>query len=198
MINTKNFISNKSKNLCYDIIFVPGVPINDKKWGRSLKTRMHWSKYLFEQGIAKNVMYSGGAVHTPYVEAEVMKLYGEAIGISKEHIYTEILAKHSTENVYYCYKKARKLGFLTFAIASDWLQTKTLHIFAHYKVDPNIGTLPMTKAFLKVMEPLMTDPVIDYREAFVKDFIPIKDREDFWKRFKGTQGRNLDTTAYDL
>jgi hypothetical protein len=192
------FINKKFTNLCYDVIFVPGVPINDKKWSRALKTRMYWSKYLFEQGIAKNVMYSGDAVHTPYIEAEVMAIYGEAIGIPKENIYTEILAKHSTENVYYCYKKARKLGFATFAIASDKLQTKTLQIFAHYKVDRNIGTLPMTKAFLKVMEPLMTDPVIDYREFSVKDFIPIKDREGFWKRFKGTQGRSLDTTAYEL
>jgi uncharacterized SAM-binding protein YcdF (DUF218 family) len=196
MSKPENQILNKTSQLCYDIIFVPGVPINDKKWNRALKTRMYWSKYLFEHGIAKNVMYSGGAVHTPFIEAEVMKLYGEAIGISKEHIYTEILAKHSTENVYYCYKKARKLGFTTFAIASDWLQTKTLQIFAHYKVDRNIGTLPMTKAFLKVMEPLMTDPIIDCREAFVKDFIPIEDREGFWKRFKGTQGRDLDTSAY--
>ncbi len=181
----------------YDIIIVPGIPIENGKWNFALKTRMYWSKYLFEQGIAKNVMYSGGAVHTPYIEAEVMSLYGEAIGIPKENIYTELLAKHSTENVYYCYKKAKKLGFNTFAIASDLLQTKTLRFFAHYKVDRNIGLLPMTKIFVKAMKPLMTDPVIDYNKAFVKDFIPLSKRESFWKRFKGTQGRDLDTSAYD-
>jgi hypothetical protein len=63
------------------------------------------------KGSAKNVMYSGSSVYSPYYEGEVMAMYAAAIGIPKEHIFTETKAEHSTENLYYGYHKSRKLGF---------------------------------------------------------------------------------------
>jgi uncharacterized SAM-binding protein YcdF (DUF218 family) len=95
----------------YDIIIVPGVPFTDGKWSFIMKGRVCWSKYLYDKGIANNVIYSGAAVYSPYCEAEIMALYAEKLGIPAEHILTETKAQHSTENVYYSYMKARKLGF---------------------------------------------------------------------------------------
>ena len=187
----------EARKTTFDIIVVPGVPFENEKWSRTMKGRVYWSKYLYEQGIAKNIMYSGSSVYSPYYEGEIMALYAEAIGIPKEHIFTEIKAEHSTENIYYSYKKARKLGFKTIALASDVFQTKTLRSFTRKKVSPEVALIPMVVDTLKKINPEMADPVIDYQKAFNKDFISIKKREGLWKRLRGTSGKNIDWKAYE-
>jgi uncharacterized SAM-binding protein YcdF (DUF218 family) len=185
----------KESKQSYDMIVVPGVPLEKGKWSPYMKARIYWSKYLYDRGIAKNVMYSGSAVYTPYYEGEIMALYAEAIGIPKEHIFTEIKAEHSTENLYYSYKKAKKLGFNTIALASDPFQTKSLRRFAHKILSPDVGLLPIVYDTLKAIEP-MKDPEIDYQKAFVKNFVALPERENFWKRLRGTRGLDIDTNAY--
>ncbi len=192
-----NRLLKKAKTESYDIIIVPGCPLETGKWSSAMKARVYWSKYLFDKGIAKNVMYSGSAVYTPYYEGIIMGMYAEAIGIPKEHIFTELKAEHSTENIYYSYIKSIKLGFKHIALASDPFQTRMLKSFVNRKVDHNIGLIPMVFDTLEALESTMIDPVIDYNKAFVKNFIPLTEREGFWKRFKGTQGRSIDKHAYD-
>ena len=87
---TKRFLQ-ESQEAKYDIIVVPGVPFDtaEGKWSKTMKARVYWSKYLYDKGITKNVMYSGASVYTPYYEGEIMAMYAEAIGIPKKHIYTE-------------------------------------------------------------------------------------------------------------
>lgn len=188
---------NDAKAEGYDIIVVPGVPFENGKWSTIMKGRVYWSKYLYEKGIAKNVMYSGSAVYSPYYEAVIMALYGEAIGIPKENIFTETKAEHSTENIYYSCKKAKKLGFNKIALASDPFQTRMLRKFCRRKVSPDVGIIPFVIDTLEAMEPLMIDPEIDYQQAFVENFVSLKEREGFWKRLRGTRGKNIDYSAYD-
>jgi uncharacterized SAM-binding protein YcdF (DUF218 family) len=180
----------------YDIIVVPGVPFENGKWSSTMKGRVYWSKYLYDIGIAKNVMYSGSAVYTPYNEAEIMALYAERIGIPVANIYTEKRAEHSTENIFYSYRKARKLGYESIALASDPFQTKMLKTFARKKVSPDVGLIPIVYDTLRAMESGMTDPEIDHQKAFKKDFVPLPHRENFFERFRGTRGANIDTSAY--
>lgn len=180
----------------YDIIVVPGVPFEDSTWSQVMKIRVLWSKYLYDRGIARNVMYSGSAVYTPYYEAQIMAMYGEALGIPKGNIYTETMAEHSTENIYYSYKKAKKLGFKRIALASDPFQTKMLRRFTRKIVSPEVGMLPMIFDTIRVMEPHISEPTIDFQQAFKTEFVPLPQRESFWQRFRGTQGKRLDKTAY--
>lgn len=180
----------------FDLVIVPGVPFENGQWSRIMKGRVYWSKYLYDKGITKNVMYSGSAVYTAYYEAEVMALYAEAIGIPKEHIYTEIKAEHSTENIYYSYQKAKLLGFKKIALASDPFQTKLLKRFTRLRVSPDVALIPFVADTLKKMESEMADPVIDHHKAFKNDFVSIMERENFWKRFRGTRGLSLDSSAY--
>ena len=180
----------------YDIIIVPGIQFENGQWDRVMKGRIYWSKYLLDKGIAKNIMYSGAAVYSPYNEAEIMALYAEAIGIPREKIYTELLAEHSTENIYYGYKKAKQLGFKKIALASDPFQTRMLKKFVKKKINPDVALIPMVVDTMKLIEPSMTDPVIDYKKAYRENFISIKKRESFWKRLRGTIRGNMDTTAY--
>lgn len=205
LLNACSFSSKSSLKLLnkaageapYDMIVIPGVPFEDSAWSQVMKIRVLWSKYLYDRGIAKNVMYSGSAVYTPYYEAQIMAQYGEAIGIPKARIFTETRAEHSTENIYYSYKKAKKLGFNRIALASDPFQTKMLRRFTRKIVSPEVGMLPMVFDTIRAMESRISEPAIDFRQAFKKDFVPLPERESFWQRFKGTQGKRLDKTAYE-
>ncbi len=180
----------------YDIVIVPGVPFEDTAWSRTMKGRIYWSKYLYDKGITRNIMYSGSAVYTPYVEGEIMALYASALGIPEENIFSETLAEHSTENVYYSYKKARKLGFERIALATDQFQAKMLKRFTKKIVSPDAGIIPIVADTLEALQPLMVDPEIDYQKAFVNNFTPLPERENFRERFRGTRGLDIDTTVY--
>ncbi|HNP18941.1 MAG TPA: YdcF family protein [Fulvivirga sp.] len=186
----------KAKTETYDIIVVPGVPFENGEWGRTMRGRVLWSKYLYDLGITKNIMYSGSAVYSPYPEAEIMALYAEKLGVPKSHIFTETKAEHSTENIYNSYHKARKLGFKKIALASDPFQTKMLRRFAHVRLSPDVGLIPFVNDTLSRIEANTANPTIDYQSLYVEDFISLMDRESFWERLKGTRGRNLDTLAY--
>src|SRR6187549_1136591 len=59
---------DESKTKTFDVVVVPGVPFENGKWSRTMKGRLYWSKFLYEKGIAKNVMYSGSSVYSPYYE----------------------------------------------------------------------------------------------------------------------------------
>ncbi|HVM88374.1 MAG TPA: YdcF family protein [Puia sp.] len=199
ILNSCSFSSKASRKLYdqaavekFDLVIVPGVPFEDGKWNRIMKGRLYWAKFLYDKGIAKNLMFSGAAVYSPYVEGEIMALYARALGIPKENIFAETRAEHSTENIYYSYRKAVQLGFKKIALASDPFQTKMLNKFTREKVNPDVKMIPFVMDTLKKMEPDMTDPEIDYQQAFVPDFKPISKRESLWKRLKGTMGKNLD------
>ncbi|MGN6351802.1 MAG: ElyC/SanA/YdcF family protein [Parafilimonas sp.] len=195
---TSKRMLDSSEQLVCDIIIVPGIPFDSAvgKWGDIMKARVYWSKYLLDNGVARNVMYSGSSVYTPYYEARIMALYAEAIGINKKNIYTETLAKHSTENIYYGYRKAKQLGFKKIGLATDPFQAKMLSSFVQKKVSPEVEIIPIIFDTLKAMEPQMIDPAIDYSKAYNKNFVPITQSENFWQRMQGTMGNRIDTSAY--
>jgi len=194
---TKKLYRQALEKKPYDAIIVPGIPFENGKWGRVMKGRIYWSKYLYDQGLARNIIYSGSDVYTPYVEGEIMAAYAVALGIPREHVFSETRAEHSTGNVYYSYRLALKLGFKKIALASDPFQTRMLRKFTRKKVSASIDLIPMVEERLKEIEPEMKDPVINAEAAFRKDFVSLKDREGFWKRLRGTLGKNIDRKAED-
>jgi len=176
----------------FDLIIVPGAPFENNKWGKIVKGRVYWAKFLFDKGIAKNIMFSGSSVYSPYYESIIMSLYAEAIGIPKGNIFTETKAEHTTENVYYSYEKAAQLGFKKIAVASDPFQTKMVGRFTRRKVSSDIMMIPFVSDTLKMIEPEMIDPEIDYQKAFNPNFKSITKNQSFWKRLMGTMGKNID------
>jgi len=181
----------------YDAIIVPGVPFKNNTWDKIMKGRIYWAKFLYDKGIAKNIIFSGSSVYTPYYEAEIMRLYAIELGIPPGNIFTEKKAEHSTENAYYSYKYGKKSGFNRMALASDPFQSKMLKKFIRKKVSKDVGIIPFVIDTLKKIEPTMTDPVINYEQAFNKNFISIKKRDSFWKRMRGTIKGNIDKTLYE-
>lgn len=181
----------------YDAIIVPGVPFKNNSWDKIMKGRIYWAKFLYDKGIAKNIIFSGSSVYTPYYEAEIMRLYAIELGIPPGNIFTEKKAEHSTENAYYSYKYGKKSGFNRMVLASDPFQSKMLKKFIRKKVSKDVGIIPFVIDTLKKIEPTMIDPVINYEQAFNKNFISIKKRDSFWKRMRGTIKGNIDKTLYE-
>ncbi len=160
-----------------------------------LKMRIHWAAYLYQRGYTKNVIFSGSAVATSFVESRVMATYAEALGIPAKNIFTEEKAEHSTENVYYSYRLAKKLGFTKIALATDPIQTSYMRKFIK-KFDLPIGLLPTVIDTLKIMN--LYEPVIDSKSTVRKGFVKLSDRENFFQRFRGTMGQYIQWHEEDL
>jgi uncharacterized SAM-binding protein YcdF (DUF218 family) len=141
-------------------------------------------------------MFSGAAVYTPYIEGEIMARYAIALGIPKENIFTETKAEHGTENVYYGFQKSVKMGFSSVALASDPYQSKSLRRFTKQKVSNDIAMLPIVFSILSKIEPFTKEPAIDVSTAYVNNWVSIKERMGFFRRFQGTRGLDIDPQAY--
>jgi len=185
-----NTFTSNSTYKPYDVIIVPGAPYNGKNWNKIMRDRIFWSKFLFEKGYTKNIIYSGGAVYTPYVESKIMALYAQSLGIPKENIYTEEKAEHTTENVYYSYRLAKEMGFKKIALATDPYQTNNLHGYLK-KNKFEISLLPILYDTVSIIKDL--EPKILPESALVDTttFVSIKERESFFKRMRGTMGKNV-------
>jgi hypothetical protein len=184
----------KAKGTTFDIIIVPGMPYENNKWDTIMKGRVYWAKHLYETNITKRIMFSGGAVYTPFYESTIMALYARELGIPDSVIFIEDKAEHSTENIYYGYKKVKKLGFNEIALASDPHQCKKLRKFiaSNFK---EVVIIPFVKNILgKGFKP---NPTIHDSIAFKPDFISIRQRESFHKRRQGTKGKNINKSLYE-
>jgi len=181
----------------FDAVIVPGVPFTNGRWDTTMKMRVIWSWILYKNGYVKNVIYSGAAVYSPYKEALIMGLYGQKLGIPADHIYYDTLAKHSTENVYYSYLLAKKLNFKTLALATDPFQSFLLKGFVRRRFSTHIYRLPVFRDSLEAYNYI--DPVISPKTAKVNDakhWKSITQTQSFFKRFRGTLGRDIDFSQY--
>lgn len=170
----RNYARNVA-NGPYDVVIVPGLPFDTVKHNPLFKARMLWAKHLYEAGVAKNIIFSGSAVHSPYVEGEVMKIMADSLGIPTQHTFVEGEALHSTENVEYGQMLAEKLGFNKIAIATDPFQ----HIFLKNMAGRHATELPVLSFSIDMMPTYtkMTLPRINHETAYVMNFVPLKERE---------------------
>ena len=182
----------------YDVIIVPGVPYQDASLKMVLKARMLWAKFLFEKRIAKNIIFSGSAVYTPYIEGKMMKIYADSLGIPSKNTFVEEEAEHSTENIFYSVKIARELGFKRIAVATDHYQAFLLKGYIKKKF-PEVEIITISYKSINMKSEL---PEIDAESAYTDLFVSLAERENKLKRFKGTMGKNIienkkDSSAYN-
>jgi|ERR1043165_156504 uncharacterized SAM-binding protein YcdF (DUF218 family) len=157
----------------YDAIIVPGVPYDSAQPNSLFKARMVWAKELYDRGIARNIIFSGAAVHTPYVESKVMKLYANAMGIPASHTFIEIRATRSNENVFYGYRIAKQLGFKKIALATDPFQSFCYGLFSRvYATD--LARLPASMDSLLSYAQRFENIEINPASAYVADFVPVE------------------------
>ena len=172
----------------YDVVIVPGFPHDSGTVNGILNERVRWANYLYKNGYAKNIMFSGSAVHTPYVEAKIMRLLALQSGIKDEHIFIETKAEHSTENLYYSYVLANELGFNSIGFATQPAQSSFMK---HYKrkFKLTLDFIPVvTDSLYSITNPLKP---FDESSAFVPNFICLKKRENVIKSLLGTSGQRV-------
>lgn len=173
----------------FDAIIITGVPHNGQSWQEVMMLRVYWARYLYQKGYTRHIIFSGGAVYTPYIEAEIMRLYALALGIPDEAILTEPKAEHSVENVYYSLLLGYKKGFNNMALATDPYQLYFMRkVFKKRKV--GLSYLPIDYEILKGIQ--KPEPAIDVVNARVDEFVPLTEREGFFERLRGTRGKAVD------
>lgn len=185
---------NAATRVPFDAIIVPGIPYNGANWDSIMKARVLWSYILYKNGYTRNVIYSGGAIYTPYVEARVMGAFGEALGIPSNHIFFDTAARHSTENVYHAYLLAKDQGFKSIALATDPFQAFMLRGFTRKRFGTEVYHLPLVVDSLK----MYTDrnPAVDVRHLRLKNWKSIKEQQGLGERVRGTMGRGIDWAQY--
>lgn len=158
----------------YDVIIVPGYPYYEKNAPYPLlEARMNFAKELYEKGLTKNIIFSGGAIHTAYTEAKIMSIIADSMGIPANHIFIEDKAPHSFQNVTYSAKLARKLGFKKIAVATDPFQFSYMTLFLPAGRVGILTFSPDSMQNKKYFQPL---PEFETRDAYVKDFVPLEQR----------------------
>ena len=193
--NTQKYYSQAEQTYKpFDAIIVPGVPFENGNWSRVMKLRVGWAKYLWDKGMTRNIIFSGGAVYTKYSECKIMRLYALEMGIPDENIYLDSLAEHSTENVFYSTCLAKANGFKTIAVASDPYQTKSLKAFAKKTVrklgEIDIQLLPAIVDTVVALN--LPDYKIDYETAIGDNFVNITETQGLLFRLRGTMGLHID------
>ena len=184
------YLKEAQKNAPYDAAIIPGFPHIKDSMTTIVQNRVLWASYLYKSGLVNNLIFTGGAVYTPYVESEIMAMYAIQLGIPKEHIFIETQAEHSTENLYYANKIAQQQGFRRIAFATDIAQSS--FVFSvnnnHFKIP--VDFIPIVQDTLHTIVRLTPD--IDQDAAFIPSFVSILDRESLWKRLRGTRGKKVE------
>lgn len=173
------------KKAPYDAIIVPGVPFKDDYWSHILEARIHWAVYLYRTGMTKNIIFSGGAVYTPYIESKVMALHAIELGVPENNIHVEMQAEHSVENVYYSYEIARELGYSKVALATDPYQSRMMQ-WAASGLDVEIDFIPFIFEIIESAD--IKDVTVDASLAKVENFTSLEERQNFLQRLRGTFG----------
>lgn len=159
----------------FDVVIVPGLPYDTGNINPLFKARMLWAKELYETGVARHIIFSGSAVHSPYVEGVVMKIMADSMGIPSRHTFIEDKALHSNENVVYGLALAQSMGFKNVAVATDPIQMMVLKKYTRDN-HAHVSMLPFS---IKSMAAYYKAPFpkVNAEDAFVENFVPLKQRE---------------------
>jgi len=180
------------KQIPFDVVIVPGFPYQDTAVNGIYKARVLWAKHLYDSGYTKNIIFSGSAVYTPYIESRTMKVIAIALGVPEANVFTEETAEHSSENIYFGWKLALQLGFKKIALATDPYQSGMLQSVID-KYTPGVMSLPIQ--FEKINASRAVFSLADVSSAKVNHFVPLNKREGFWVRFQGTMGKRIKEDA---
>lgn len=157
----------------FDAVIVPGYPFDAASNSILFNVRMFFAKELYDKGIARNIIFSGAATHTHFIEAEIMKTFADSLGIPSKHTFAEPRALHSNQNALYGKKFAKELGFKNVVVATDPYQFSYMTLLLKIYT-PRMGIV----SFLPKEMPIYNKdlPTIDTSRLIVPDFVPLKNR----------------------
>jgi uncharacterized SAM-binding protein YcdF (DUF218 family) len=102
-----------------DVAMVLGCPANpDGTASPCERCRVKTAVRQFRAGAVRNLIFTGGAAHSPAVEADVMADLAERRGLPPERVFREGQALTTWQNLRYSLKIARAHGFRTILFIS--------------------------------------------------------------------------------
>lgn len=197
LVSGNTTVQAKDAGKVYDAIIIPGFPFDPNgKVNMVYKMRLAWAYELYQQGRTEHIILSGGAVHSPYVEAEIFALYLMEMGIPADALILERKAEHSMENVFYAMEIANEYGYENVAVATDLWQSGMIQIIGkiHGHDLSSVDFLPAKYRKIKHLWKSF-EYEIDHQLAYVEDFIPLIERKDKKIRKLGTQGHLWEPSA---
>jgi uncharacterized SAM-binding protein YcdF (DUF218 family) len=86
-----------------DVIIILGHPANpDGSPSPAVQEQVALAAALYRAGLARALLFTGGAVHNEHVEAQVMAALAVRLGVPEAAISTETQARDTFENAHYC------------------------------------------------------------------------------------------------
>jgi len=95
-----------------DVIIALGHPANpDGSPSPAMREQVALAAALYRAGLARALLFTGGAVHNEYVEAQVMAGLAVAQGVPAAALVTETHARDTFENARYCRQIMQQRGW---------------------------------------------------------------------------------------
>ncbi|SMB92284.1 Uncharacterized SAM-binding protein YcdF, DUF218 family [Desulfonispora thiosulfatigenes DSM 11270] len=115
-----------------DAAIVLGAAVwEDGKPSPSMKARVTEAVDLYNKGIVKKIIVSGGVGRFSPTEAEVMAKVAMSLGVIREDIILEKKATSTRENLKYSYSLGKEQGFKRYIIVSDAFHLKRASLMAN-------------------------------------------------------------------
>jgi hypothetical protein len=104
----------------HDVIIVLGCPNNSDGTPATCQTsRADIAVSLMNAGLGSRFITTGGAVHNAYVEADTLRQLLIDRGIASSQIWTDTLAQHTDENIYYSTLIMQTQGWTNALVVSE-------------------------------------------------------------------------------
>jgi len=128
----------------FDAIVVLGNPADADGNPTPLQlARVTEAVHEYERGAAGHLIFSGGAAHNRFVEAEVMARTAEAMGIPASAVVVEPQARDTIENACYSVKLMRARGWESAeVVSSPWHLERAGLIFSRLPVKWRVHGAP--------------------------------------------------------
>jgi uncharacterized SAM-binding protein YcdF (DUF218 family) len=128
----------------FDAIVVLGDPADaDGNPTPTELARVNEAVHEYERGVAAHLIFSGGAVHNQFVEAQVMARTAEAQGIPESAVVVEPAARDTIENACYSVRLMRAHGWESAeVVSSPWHLERAGLIFSRLPIRWRVRAAP--------------------------------------------------------
>lgn len=113
-----------------DVIVVLGYPTReDGQPSHNMRYRVKEGVFLYREGYAPRLLFSGGAAYNQFVEAEVMAELAVEMGVDRSDILLEPYSLSTKENVYLVAEMMRERGWQSAIVVTNYYNTRRVRFF---------------------------------------------------------------------
>jgi len=134
LVSDAVFTSNTTYLKSADLIIVLGNPVNnDGTIGETQKSRVEVGIDLYKKGLAKKILFTGGAAVNQFIESEVMKQFAISSGVPSKDVLTETRSINTIQNAFYSNQILQNESVDSIILVTSAYHTlRSKHIFKEY------------------------------------------------------------------